>query len=121
MLIVRELVAGSERFNELRRGLPRMSPTLLLQRLQQLVRAGVIERQADGTDVRYVMTEAGHELRPVVEALGQEIFRRYIGVDELPDEVAQMVAGQAPKRVALRFAERERSTWDHRKLAAGVY
>ena len=40
LLIVRELVTGSERFNELRRGVPRMSPTLLSKRLNQLVRAG---------------------------------------------------------------------------------
>jgi DNA-binding HxlR family transcriptional regulator len=83
LLIVRELVIGSERFNELRRGLPRMSPTLLSQRLQQLVRAGIVERQADGADVRYVLTEAGRELRPVVEALGAW-GTRWIG--ELGDE-----------------------------------
>src|SRR5262249_31527779 len=70
LLTVRELVAGSERFNELRRGVPRMSPTLLSKRLNQLVRAGVIERRGDGADVRYVLTPAGRELQPVVEALG---------------------------------------------------
>ena len=63
MLVVRELVIGSERFNDLRRGLPRMSPTLLSRRLQQLERAGVVERRVDGKDVRYVLTEAGEELR----------------------------------------------------------
>ena len=70
MLVVRELVCGSEHFNELRRGVPRMSPTLLSRRLHQLVRAGVVDRQVEGNDVRYVLTQAGHELRPVVEALG---------------------------------------------------
>lgn len=70
LLVIRELVSGSERFNELRRGLPRMSPTLLSRRLHHLVRAGVIERRTDGTDVRYVLTQAGRELRPVVESLG---------------------------------------------------
>jgi DNA-binding HxlR family transcriptional regulator len=70
MLIVRELVTGSQHFNDLRRGVPRMSPTLLSKRLHQLVRAGIINRQADGTQVRYVLTEAGQELLPVVEALG---------------------------------------------------
>jgi len=70
LLIVRELVAGSERFNELRRGVPRMSPTLLSKRLGQLVRAGVVDRIGDGNDVRYVLTPAGRELQPVVEALG---------------------------------------------------
>jgi len=70
LLVVRELVSGSQHFNELRRGLPRMSPTLLSRRLQQLTRAGVIERRTEGNEVRYVLTQAGHELRPVVEALG---------------------------------------------------
>jgi DNA-binding HxlR family transcriptional regulator len=71
LLLVRELVIGSERFNDLRRGLPRMSPALLSKRLQLLVRAGVVERVVEGQDVRYRLTEAGHELRPVVEALGR--------------------------------------------------
>jgi len=70
LLIVRELVTGSEHFNELRRGVPRMSPTLLSKRLGQLVRAGVVDRRDDGQDVRYVLTPAGRELQPVVEALG---------------------------------------------------
>jgi len=70
LLIVRELVAGSRHFNDLRRGLPRMSPSLLSKRLHQLTLAGVVDRRADGNEVQYVLTPAGHELRPVVEALG---------------------------------------------------
>lgn len=67
LLVVRELVAGSRTFSDLRRGVPRMSPTLLSKRLQQLVRAGVVGRDDDG---RYLLTRAGLELRPVVEAIG---------------------------------------------------
>lgn len=70
LLVMRELVLGTERFNELRRGVPRMSPSLLSQRLQRLVRAGVIQRIEGEDGVRYVPTEAGRELRPVIEALG---------------------------------------------------
>jgi DNA-binding HxlR family transcriptional regulator len=70
LLVVRELLMGSQRFNDLRRGTPRMSPTLLSRRLQQLVRAGVVERRMTGDEVRYVLTPAGEELRPVVESLG---------------------------------------------------
>ena len=70
MLIVRELVMGSEHFNDLRRGLPRISPSLLSKRLQELVRAGVLDKVVDGNDVRYALTPAGEELRPVVEAVG---------------------------------------------------
>lgn len=69
LLVVRELVAGSRHFNELRRGVPRMSPTLLSKRLQQLVRGGIVERQVDGGEVAYLLTPAGQELRPVLEAL----------------------------------------------------
>ena len=70
LLVVRELMMGSEHFNDLRRGLPRMSPTLLSRRLQQLAQAGVVEREDAGGEVRYRLTAAGEELRPVVEALG---------------------------------------------------
>jgi DNA-binding HxlR family transcriptional regulator len=70
LLVIRELLIGSERFNDLRRGLPRMSPTLLSRRLQQLENAGLIERRVDGKDVRYTLTDAGRELQPVVEAVG---------------------------------------------------
>jgi DNA-binding HxlR family transcriptional regulator len=65
MLVLRELMAGSDRFNDLRRGLPRMSPALLSKRLHQLTAAGLV-RNDDG---RYVLTEAGWELGPIVEAI----------------------------------------------------
>lgn len=70
LLVVRELLTGSEHFNELRRGVPRMSPTLLSKRLARLVHAGVVSRHGQGQDVSYRLTPAGQELRPVVEALG---------------------------------------------------
>jgi DNA-binding HxlR family transcriptional regulator len=70
LLLIRELMAGSQRFNDFRRGLPRMSPTLLSKRLHQLVTAGVVERRTEGADVLYLLTPAGRELRPVIEALG---------------------------------------------------
>lgn len=70
LLIVRELLAGSVHFNELRRGVPRMSPTLLSKRLSRLAQAGIVRREGDGQDVSYRLTAAGEELRPVVEALG---------------------------------------------------
>jgi hypothetical protein len=47
-----------------------MSPTLLSKRLHQLVRAGIVEKAVDGRETRYVLTSAGQELRPVVEAVG---------------------------------------------------
>ncbi|WP_327010922.1 helix-turn-helix transcriptional regulator [Dactylosporangium sp. NBC_01737] len=71
MLVVRELVGGDRHFNDLRRGLPRMSPTLLSKRLQHLVAAGVAERHKAGAEVRYRLSPAGRELAPIVSALGE--------------------------------------------------
>lgn len=70
LLVIRELLAGSRHFNDLRRGLPRMSPTLLSKRLNQLARAGVIERRRQGHEVAYVPTPAAEELRPAIELIG---------------------------------------------------
>jgi DNA-binding HxlR family transcriptional regulator len=70
VLVVRELLAGSTHFNDLRRGVPKMSPSLLSKRLQTLTRAGVVDRsEVDGRTV-YTLTECGRELVAVVEALG---------------------------------------------------
>ena len=71
MLVIRELLLGSRHFNALRRGVPRMSPALLSTRLRTLARAGVIERHEDGSRVSYSLTQAGEELRPIVEAVGE--------------------------------------------------
>jgi DNA-binding HxlR family transcriptional regulator len=73
MVLLRELVAGSTRFNDLRRGVPKMSPTLLSQRLKELEAAGVVERREVKSEkgvFEYVMTESGKDLRSVVEAMG---------------------------------------------------
>jgi DNA-binding HxlR family transcriptional regulator len=72
LLVVRELLAGSHRFNELRRGIPLISPTLLAKRLGELERAGVVERRPleVGRGSWYRLTPAGEELRPVVQLLG---------------------------------------------------
>jgi DNA-binding HxlR family transcriptional regulator len=71
MLIVRELGAGSRHFNELRRGVPRMSPALLSKRLRRLIRAGVVDRFETGNRITYLLTPAGKELLPIVDALGE--------------------------------------------------
>ncbi|MGQ0466257.1 MAG: winged helix-turn-helix transcriptional regulator [Sporichthyaceae bacterium] len=70
LLVVRELLAGSTRFGELQRGVPRMSPALLSTRLARLTKAGVVTRTGEGAQVRYGLTPAGRELGPIVEALG---------------------------------------------------
>lgn len=75
VLVIRELLTGSTHFNELRRGVPRMSPALLSKRLRELARAGVVVRRTDDGDVRYELTQAGRDLRPVIDGLGAWAIR----------------------------------------------
>jgi len=70
-LVLRELISGSTRFNEIRRGVPKMSPTLLSKRLKELEAAGVIDaRPGQGGHTEYRLTESGEELRPLIVGLG---------------------------------------------------
>ncbi len=69
-LVVRELLCGSRRFNDIRRGVPRMSGTLLTQRLRKLEEIGVVRRVPGKSGAEYLVTEAGEELRPIIMALG---------------------------------------------------
>lgn len=128
LLIVRELLCGSHRFNEIKRGVPLMSRSLLATRLRQLERDGVVERRVAGkrSTGEYFLTMAGEELRPIIEGLGvwgqrwiiadlkeddldpsllMWDVRRNLRTDELPD-----------RRTVLRFdfadvASRERCWW----------
>jgi DNA-binding HxlR family transcriptional regulator len=72
-LVVRELLAGARRFNEIRRGVPRLSATLLKQRLQTLEAEGIVERgrSARHPAVGYELTPAGVALKPVIAAVGE--------------------------------------------------
>jgi DNA-binding HxlR family transcriptional regulator len=70
LLVVRELLLGSRHFNDLRRGVPKMSPALLSKRLKSLTRAGVVERAEIDGRTTYSLTECGKELAEVVDALG---------------------------------------------------
>ena len=69
-LVIRELGAGSDSFNDLRKGLPLMSPTLLSKRLKSLERSGIIERRKTNSNVRYHLTKAGEELVAIIWQLG---------------------------------------------------
>src|SRR5436190_15606274 len=69
LLIVREILCGSRRFNDIRRGIPRISRTVLSERLQGLVFAGAIARIDGPRGPEYELTEAGQELAGVVGAL----------------------------------------------------
>jgi DNA-binding HxlR family transcriptional regulator len=108
-LIMRELVLGNTRFNDIERGLPGISRTLLGQRLKHLERKGVIERRpaSSGRGSEYHLTPAGQDLESVIMALGEWSVRwmftepepagvdpkaltwwmhRLVDTDQLPDE-----------------------------------
>ncbi len=73
IVLLRELIAGSTRFNDLRRGVPKMSPSLLSLRLKELEMAGIVERKEVRSErgvFDYQLTEAGKDLQPVVETMG---------------------------------------------------
>jgi DNA-binding HxlR family transcriptional regulator len=70
-LIIREMMSGSKRFNEMKRGNPMMSPSLLSQRLKFLEEAGVVEKRLlKGESTEYILTQAGRDLGEVVVRLG---------------------------------------------------
>ncbi len=69
-LIIRELICGDASFNDIRKGVPLMSPSLLSKRLKTLESTGVIERHESTSGVSYSLTEAGEELRPIIMKLG---------------------------------------------------
>src|SRR5262245_29391416 len=71
-LVLREILCGSTRFNDIRRGVPRMSPTLLSKRLKELQKAGIVHTRKvkSSAAVEYALTQSGEELRPIVMSLG---------------------------------------------------
>lgn len=95
------------------------------QKVRNLERDGratlQIEAGGEYSELRGVMLRTDvtiHRDTAGVQDLGLEIFARYEG--ELTTQLREMVRAQAPKRVALRFAERSRASWDHSKLARAV-
>jgi DNA-binding HxlR family transcriptional regulator len=85
-LILRELFLGSRRYNDIKRGVPLISPSLLSTRLRELETAGIVERHGKKGSVHYELTVAGQQLRPIIEALGlwgHHWLKREIKKDEL--------------------------------------
>jgi DNA-binding HxlR family transcriptional regulator len=72
LLVLRELLAGSTRFNDLHRGVPLMSASLLSQRMRDLESTGLIERRPlpTGKGYSYHLTSSGEALRPIVFGIG---------------------------------------------------
>ncbi len=119
LLILRDLLVGTTRFNALARGLPGLSRSLLTKRLRQFERSGLVER--DGMD--YLLTDAGRDLKSVVFGLGEWGARWSFDVpnpDELDAELlvwwmhSRLDTSQLPgKRYVfhLRFSDDRRPFW----------
>lgn len=71
LLVVSRILDGCTRFNEIHRGLPRMSPSLLSKRLSELEEAGLVRKSeaSAGEGYRYALTQAGLDLEPTIESL----------------------------------------------------
>jgi DNA-binding HxlR family transcriptional regulator len=85
-LILRELLRGATTFNDLHRGVPRMSRALLSRRLRKLEACGVVRRSRRARRTDYHLTAAGRELGAVVRELGtwaQRWFRSTFREHEL--------------------------------------
>ena len=88
-LILREMaLVGSTRFNEIERGLPGISRSLLHGRLRHLERKGMIERRPStaGHGSEYHLTQAGKEIAPVLMAMGEWAVRWFFTEPE-PEQV----------------------------------
>lgn len=116
VVVLREMVAGSTRFNDLRRGVPRMSPGLLSQRLKDLEAAGVVCRVASAKDagvLEYHLTPAGRELEPLVSAFGvwgqrwvdAELSLRHLDVSLLMWDMRRSLVTEPmpPRRTVIQF------------------
>lgn len=91
-LVIRQLLSGAARFNEIRRGVPLMSPSLLSQRLRRLEREGLVRRESLASGHHYRLTEAGQELAPVVHGLSRWGERWVLGhIDPRKPDVAALM------------------------------
>jgi DNA-binding HxlR family transcriptional regulator len=70
ILILRELLGGPARFQELRDGLPGIATNLLTERLRRMEDDGILRRVEAGASNLYMLTEAGAGIRTAIEELG---------------------------------------------------
>lgn len=107
-LLLRELLCGSTRFNDLHRGVPRMSTSLLSRRLRELEFAGILTRHRAGAGYEYQLTPAGKDLFPVLETMGlwAQRWMRHENVEDekldanvlMWDVRRRVVTGRLPSR-----------------------
>jgi len=70
ILIIRELLGGAARFNEIRDGLPGIASNLLTERLRRLEEDGLVRQIKTHNTVMYALTESGEDIRTTLEELG---------------------------------------------------
>ena len=116
-LVLRELLLGSVRFNDIHRGVPRMSRTLLSTRLSELESAGIVERRTVGEHPEYHLSPAGRELEPIIRGMGTwgkrwlktELTRDHLDVPYLMWDIQRRVDHDALPRskvvVAFQFED----------------
>jgi DNA-binding HxlR family transcriptional regulator len=113
-IILRELFAGAQQFNEIHRGMPHISRPLLARRLRALEAAHVITREPlpAGRGHRYRLTDAGSEFQAVIDALGAwgqrwtvRVDRRNLDPGFLMWNMRRRIALERlpPRRVVVRF------------------
>jgi DNA-binding HxlR family transcriptional regulator len=121
-LVVRELLCGSVRFNDLQRGVPRMSSSLLSRRLKELEQTGVLTRRRTGkAGYEYRLTRAGQELFSVVEAMGlwAQRWMRYANVEDEQLDANLLMWDVRRRVVASKRAGRRRYVAEFQFTGAG--
>jgi DNA-binding HxlR family transcriptional regulator len=106
LLVVRELLCGSTRFNDIRRGIPRVSRTVLSERLKALIVAGAVVRIDGPHGQEYALTEAGRELASLVAALGAWGQRWLVRNPAKEDVDLEPVLSDMQRRVRLKVLPR---------------
>jgi len=94
LLVVRELMFGPRRFGELREGLPGISANVLMQRLEGLEGARIVQRRRLGSPVNaqvYELTAWGYESEPILQAMGRFATRSPTHDPTLPFSVASLM------------------------------
>lgn len=124
VVLLREMLGGSTRFNELRRGVARMSPALLSQRLKDLETAGIILRvkaKGDPGLFEYHLTRSGRELQPLIESFGAWGQRWVSSKMSLQNLDAQLLMWDMRRNLDPQPMPKRRSTirFRYREAAAG--
>ena len=121
-LILREMVLGSTRFNDIERGLPGISRTLLGQRLRHLEGKGVLERHParGGRGSEYHLTPAGKDLEPIIMAIGEWAVRWMFSEPEPSDVDPVALTWWMHRRVAVDRLPDRRIVIEFRYVGAGA-